>query len=100
MLVRVHTECLTGDVFDSLRCDCGAQLEPALDAIAAEGGRPPLHGQEGRGIGLINKLRAYSCRSRGSTPSKPTALGFPADTRDYGTAPRSSPTSASQRCGC
>ena len=87
VLVRVHSECLTGDVFHSLRCDCGEQLESALAMIEHEGQGVLLYlSQEGRGIGLLNKLRAYKLQEEASTPSTPTcAWGLPADLhRDYG----------------
>jgi 3,4-dihydroxy 2-butanone 4-phosphate synthase/GTP cyclohydrolase II len=88
VLVRVHSECLTGDVFGSLRCDCGPQLDAALAAIAAEGRGVVLYvrGHEGRGIGLMHKLAAYGLQDRGQyTVDANVSLGLPADARDYGT---------------
>ncbi|MET8448216.1 bifunctional 3,4-dihydroxy-2-butanone-4-phosphate synthase/GTP cyclohydrolase II [Streptomyces sp. NPDC005209] len=91
VLVRVHSECLTGDVFGSARCDCGPQLDASLERIQAEGRGVVvyLRGHEGRGIGLLSKLRAYELQEQGhDTLDANLELGLPADARDYGAGAR------------
>lgn len=90
VLVRVHSECLTGDVFGALRCECGAQLESALDAVVAEGHGVIvyLRGHEGRGIGLLAKIRTHVLQDGDGldTVDSAVALGLPVDVRDFGAA--------------
>ncbi|HJQ48131.1 MAG TPA: GTP cyclohydrolase II [Amycolatopsis sp.] len=92
VLVRVHSECLTGDVFGATRCECGEQLDAALDAIVAEGNGVLvyLRGHEGRGIGLVAKVRTHILQDEQGldTVDSATSLGLPVDIRDYGPAAR------------
>lgn len=84
VLVRIHSECMTGDVFHSRRCDCGEQLEKALEMTASQRGVVIYLRQEGRGIGLINKLKAYNLQDKGfNTANANTHLGFEVDPRQY-----------------
>ena len=104
VLVRVHSECLTGDVFGSLRCDCGPQLDAALAAVAAEGRGVVLYmrGHEGRGIGLLHKLQAYQLQEAGRRHRRrqPGARACPPTPATTASARRSWSTSACARCGC
>ncbi|MFF0523706.1 GTP cyclohydrolase II [Actinomadura nitritigenes] len=91
VLVRMHSECMTGDIFGATRCECGDQLDAAMDALVREGAGVLvyLRGHEGRGIGLVAKVRTHVLQDQGlDTVDSATAIGLPVDTRDYGPAAR------------